>query len=213
MLIVGCGGGNERIYQYSTMNALMAGCYQGQFRCGELTNRGDFGIGTFDKLDGEMVLVDGTVYQVRADGRVGRPSQDLLTPFAVVTRFDCDQQIRLQGKYSWADLQEEIDDRLPSENIFYAVRIEGEFEYVRTRSVPAQQKPYPKLTEVVKEQPVFEIAGTRGVLVGFRCPDYIFPLNVPGYHLHFVSDRRNCGGHLLDCRLRDPVTISITFGE
>ena len=205
VLISGCFRDSERICQFSTINALMAGCYQGQFKCGDLTRMGDFGIGTFDKLDGEMVLLDGTVYQVKSDGSVCPVSKDSLTPFAVVTSFSSDQQIELKGNYNFLELQKEINSILPSRNIFYAIRVDAHFEYVRTRSVPAQQKPYPKLTEVVKKQPVFETSDTSGVLVGFKCPDYAFPVNVPGYHLHFISYKRNFGGHLLECRARNPV--------
>ena len=204
-LISGCFRDNERVSQFSTINALMAGCYQGQFKCADLTRMGNFGIGTFDKLDGEMVLLDGTVYQVKSDGSVCPVSKNLLTPFAVVTSFSSDYQIKLKGNYNFLELQKQIDSRLTGRNIFYAIRIDSRFEYVRTRSVPAQQKPYPKLTEVVKDQPVFETTDTSGILVGFKCPDYIFPLNVPGYHLHFISAKRNFGGHLLECRARDPV--------
>jgi acetolactate decarboxylase len=205
VFISGCCPDSEKISQFSTINALMAGCYEGQFKCGDLTRMGDFGIGTFDKLDGEMVLLDGTVYQVKSDGRICRVSKNLLTPFAIVTDFSSDQQIELNGNYNFGELQRQIDSRLPGRNIFYAIRIDGRFEYVRTRSVPAQQKPYRKLTEVVKDQPVFETTDTSGTLVGFKCPDYIFGLNVPGYHLHFVSDKRDFGGHLLECRIREPV--------
>jgi acetolactate decarboxylase len=201
----GCFRNNERISQFSTINALMAGCYEGQFKCAELTRMGNFGIGTFDKLDGEMVLLDGTVYQVKSNGSVCPVSKNLLTPFAVVTSFSSDNQIELKGNYSLPELQKQIDSRLPVTNIFYAIRIDAHYEYVRTRSVPAQQKPYPKLAEVVKEQPVFETTDTSGTLAGFKCPDYIVGLNVPGYHLHFISGERNFGGHLLECRARDPV--------
>jgi acetolactate decarboxylase len=205
LLAAGCARDSERVSQFSTINALMAGCYQGQFTCAELTRRGDFGIGTLDRLDGEMVLLDGVVYQVRSDGAVGRVSGNSLTPFAVVAHFSPDQQIRLTGSYDLPDLQKEIDSRLPGVNVFYAVRVDARFEYVRTRSVPAQQRPYRRLTEVVKDQPVFTAADTAGTMVGFRSPDYIFPVNVPGYHLHFISDKRDFGGHLLECRAIDPV--------
>jgi len=205
VLLSGCASPSDGISQFSPINALMAGDYQGQFKCADLTSMGDFGIGTFDRLDGEMVLLDGTIYQVKADGRVCRVSGDCLTPFAVVTHFSPDEWFELKGSYNLIELQKEIDARLPNTNIFYAIRIDGTFEHVRTRSVPAQEKPYRKLTEVVKDQPIFETKDASGTLVGFKCPAYIFPLNVPGYHLHFISDKRDFGGHLLDCRARDPV--------
>src|SRR3989339_2195856 len=181
--VLGCVNRNETVSQFSTINALMAGCYQGQFKCSDLNKIGNFGIGTFDNLDGEMILLDSTIYQVKSDGTVTRVSKNLLTPFAFVTKFNSDKQITLKGNYSFLELQQQIDSRLQTRNIFYAIRIDASFENVRTRSVPAQQKPYPKLTEVVKEQPIFETKDTMGTLVGFKCPDYIYPVNVPGYHM------------------------------
>ncbi|OQB96225.1 MAG: Alpha-acetolactate decarboxylase precursor [Verrucomicrobia bacterium ADurb.Bin122] len=69
------------------------------------------------------------------------------------------------------------------------------------RSVPAQQKPYPALAEVAKTQPVFELSNVTGTLVGFRAPPFVKGLNVPGYHLHFLADDRQSGGHVLSLTL------------
>jgi acetolactate decarboxylase len=94
-----------------------------------------------------------------------------------------------------------IDQVAPERNLFLAVRIDGVFSYVKVRAAPAQQKPYPPLAEVAKTQPVFEYTDVRGTVVGFRCPALVKGLNVPGYHLHFISDDRSGGGHVLDLRL------------
>lgn len=205
ILLTGCTGNSGKVTQFSTLNALMAGCYQGTFKCGDLSRSGDFGIGTFDRLDGEMVMLDGAIYQICSDGSVKRPGSETLVPFAVVTTFRPEQKIELKGEYSLAELQGKVDEWLSTTNIFYAVRIDGRFAEVRTRSVPAQQKPYKQLTEVVKNQPVFERRDVQGTLVGFRCPDYAAPMNLPGYHLHFISTDREFGGHLLSCRVKDPL--------
>ena len=77
------------------------------------------------------------------------------------------------------------------------VTITGKFSYVKTRSVPAQTKPYPRLVEVAKKQPTFEFRDVQGVLVGFRLPDYFEGINLTGYHLHFLTADRTGGGHLL----------------
>lgn len=52
------------------------------------------------------------------------------------------------------------------------MRIDGDFELVRARSVPRQHPPSKPLTEVVAEQHVFETQDVRGSLVGFRFPEY-----------------------------------------
>src|SRR4029079_7788282 len=73
------------------------------------------------------------------------------------------------------------------------------FSAVLARSVPRQQRPYPPLAEVVRHEREFTFTDVTGSLVGFRFPDYAQGINVPGYHLHFLSDDRTRGGHVLDC--------------
>ena len=93
-------------------------------------------------------------------------------------------------------------DRLVSgEAPCYAVRVDGWFSYVKTRSVPRQRKPYPPLAQVVEHQPTFELLDVSGSLVGFRFPHYAQGLNVAGYHLHFITAERSAGGHVLEFRL------------
>lgn len=193
------------LYQTSTITALLEGCYDGVATCGALKRQGDFGIGTFDRLDGEMILLDGTVYQARADGVVARPADSATVPFASVTRFGPVREADIGPCAGLDALKAKLDALRAAggDNLFYAVRVDGVFGRVKYRSVPAQSKPYPKLTEVAARQPVFERIGIRGTLVGFWCPAYAKTLNLAGYHLHFISDDRKSGGHLLDCDLRE----------
>jgi acetolactate decarboxylase len=107
-------------------------------------------------------------------------------------------------------LQGYLDEAIPDKTIFYAIKIDGTFNYIKTRSVPKQQEPYPPLVEAVKEQTIFEFHDVRGTIVGFRCPDSVKGVNVPGYHLHFITEDRKAGGHLLACQLRD-ATIAIDY--
>jgi len=196
-------GSTEIVYQVSTLNALMQGVYDGEIPIGQLTQEGDLGIGTFDGLDGEMVVLDGLVYQVRADGKAVEVEDEVKTPFAVVTFFDPEQQVQLTGIEDYAGLQAELDKLLPSPNMFYAFRIDGSFDYVKTRSVPKQNKPYPPLVEVTNLQPTFEFQDVQGTLVGFWCPSFVEGINMPGYHLHFLTEDRTAGGHLLGCALTE----------
>src|SRR6202158_1160555 len=69
------GDEDKTIFQTSTVDALMEGASQGDMTMGELKTHGDFGLGTFDGLDGEMIELDGKVFQVRADGHA-HPVED-----------------------------------------------------------------------------------------------------------------------------------------
>lgn len=204
-LVGGCGtpaDGRDVLYQTSTIHALLAGVYDGELTVGELKARGDFGLGTFDALDGEMVVLDGVVYQVRADGKVRVAPDSTRTPFAAVVRFSPDETMHLDAKpnVDLDKLQMLLEKMLPSKNVPCAVRISGEFRYIKTRSVPRQTRPYPKLTDVVKKQTLFEFRNVRGTMVAFRLPAYMGELNVAGWHLHFLTADRSGGGHVLAAR-------------
>lgn len=190
------------LFQVEPIDALMAGLYDGTLPLAELTRHGDFGLGTFDRLDGEMVVLAGVVHQVTADGLVRAANPALTTPFAAVTFFDRDITAPIRKEMNLAALKEFLDGLLPTKNLLYAVRIDGTFSAVQTRSVPAQSKPYRKLVEVTASQPVFELTDVQGTIVGFRCPYYVQGINVPGYHLHFLSADRRRGGHILDCTVK-----------
>ncbi|MCL4144247.1 UNVERIFIED_CONTAM: hypothetical protein GTU68_061646 [Idotea baltica] len=164
---------------------------------GELTEHGDFGIGTFNALDGEMVVVDGGFYQVKTDGVSYQASADAKTPFAVLTHFQADTSFALSGKMDFDALLSYLDKAIRTENLFYAIRIDGEFKGLKTRSVRAQAKPYRPLGEVIDEQVIFPFEVTEGSMVGFRFPEYTKEINVPGYHLHYLDDARKKGGHVL----------------
>jgi acetolactate decarboxylase len=192
----------NRVNQVSTIDALLAGSYEGQMPLQKLLTYGNFGLGTFDNLDGEMVVLEGQVYQIKADGRVYRPPLSLTTPFASVVQFKADYTFSIDQETDLKDLETMIEKALPNKNLFCAVKVRGNFRTMKTRSVPAQKKPYPLLAEVAKHQPVFNFESVSGVLVGFRSPVFVKGINVPGDHLHFISDDHKSGGHVLDFRLQ-----------
>ncbi len=191
----------ETLTQFSTIPALLAGLYDGEWTCATVLTNGDLGLGTFDQLDGEMIVLDGRCYRTRSDGNVAPVAGGEKTPFACVTFFDADLVISNLTAGSLAEALTALDRKVPSPNLAYALRMEGVFALVKTRSVPAQQKPYRPLTEVVKTQPTFEWRNVRGTLLGFRCPAFAKELNVAGWHLHFITADRQHGGHVLDLRL------------
>jgi acetolactate decarboxylase len=198
-----CGPARNTITQFSTLDALLAGAYDGQVSCRELLQRGDLGIGTFESLDGEMVLLDAKVYQVKADGKVYLPPACLRSPFAAVVKFDPDSSMRIKESTDLAALEKMINDKIDNKNIFCAIKIKGSFARMKTRSVPCQRKPYPPLADVTKAQPVFDLQEVSGTIVGFRLPEYIKGINMPGYHFHFISDDAVSGGHVLDLEIKN----------
>ncbi|MFH1879083.1 MAG: acetolactate decarboxylase [Candidatus Omnitrophota bacterium] len=193
------GEEKETVFQTSTIEALIDGMYDGDMTFSRLGLHGDFGIGTFNALDGEMVCLAGGFYQIKGNGAVSPVTGDMKTPFAVMTFFEPDMEQELKDINGIEEVERGIVSLFPSRNIFYAVKITGLFRSMRVRSVRARTRPYPALTEAVKDQSVFEFRDIRGTVVGFWCPDFIKGVNVPGFHFHFISEDRSSGGHLLDC--------------
>jgi acetolactate decarboxylase len=189
------------VNQVSTIDALLAGSYEGQITLDQLLTYGNFGIGTFDGLDGEMAVLDGQVFQIKADGRVYRPPLHLTTPFASVVQFKADYLLTIDKETDFKGLEKLIGDSITNKNLFAAIKVKGTFRTMKTRSVPAQKEPFPPLAEVTKNQPVFDLGAVSGTLVGFRSPVFVKGINVPGDHLHFISDDFKSGGHVLDFRL------------
>ena len=188
----------EVVFQHSTLGALLLGVYEGDLSFERLLERGDFGLGTFQGVDGELVILDGEAYRIRVDGTVSKVTPQTLTPFAVVTHFESDLVFDLTGIDSMESLGVAIDEHLPSENLLYAIKVTGMYDGLTTRSVPAQERPYPPLVDVVANQTTFDLAGNSGTMVGFRLPEYLSALNATGYHFHFVNDARTQGGHVLE---------------
>ncbi|RRO86719.1 acetolactate decarboxylase [Corynebacterium bovis] len=191
------------IFQNSLMTALLDGIYDGEMTVGELLGKGNFGLGTFDALDGEMVIVDGVCHQLLHDGTARRADLGARSPYAVVTNFVPRIRRRAPRDIRRADLSAFIDDMTPSANYMYAVRITGTFSSVRTRTVVRQERPYRPMTEATDDDAVQEFTDVSGVIAGFRTPIYEKMISVPGCHVHFIDDARTRGGHVLDFTLSE----------
>lgn len=190
----------DTLYQVALLQSLVQGYYDGIVTVGELKRHGDTGIGTFEGVNGEMIVLDGVVYQAVADGSIATPADDETVPFSNVTFFDVDQTLHLSGIADMAALREALDavvDDLGA-NCFYMVKLEGTFDQLKVRSEYKQQKPYRPLDEALKQdQTEFDYAGARGTIVGLYCPDYMGDLNSVGWHFHFINEERTRGGHVL----------------
>ena len=197
LLLIGCAGGTDRLAQVSTLSAVMGGDYDGRMSLSELGRYGDMGLGTFDALDGEMICVDGRFYRVRTDGKCYRVSGSETTPFANVAFFRPEQTRKIPPGTNYAALRKIIESMIPCAESFYAIRIDGTFRWIRTRSVPRQKRPYPPFLEVVKKQTTFDLGQVRGTMVGFYFPAFAKGVNVVGCHFHFLTASRTAGGHVL----------------
>lgn len=193
---------HHAVFQSSIMSALLDGVYDGELTIGELLEHGDFGLGAFNALDGEMIILDGVCHRLRSDGGVTTAAASDRTPFAVVTSFAPRISVNLPGPASRADVVAVVEDLMASENYLYAIRVTGHFDSVRTRTVSRQERPYRPLAQVTKGEPVAVHTGVDGVVAGFRTPLYEQGIGVPGGHVHFVDDERRRGGHVLDYQLR-----------
>lgn len=194
-------GARERMYQVALLQSLMQGAFDGTITARELLTHGDIGIGTFHAIDGELIALDGVIYQARGDGSVVAVDGDITIPFSNVTFFDADIETTLIGA---ADISA-MFDRLGAivaehdKNIFYMVRVDGKFDTMLVRSERGQTAPYPTLVEALeRDQTEFEYADIEGTLVGLYCPSYAAGLNSAGWHFHFISKDRTRGGHVLD---------------
>jgi acetolactate decarboxylase len=192
---------DHRMYQISTSSALVEGDNKGAVSSRTLLEHGDFGLGTFENLDGEMVIVDGAIYQVGSGGSVTHREDDFQIPFAVVTRFQEDEDFESGVVRCLKDLELACDPHRESDNLFYALRLEGNFESVHARAVTGIT-PGTRLVDAAKEQSEFYFSDIEGILVGFWSPSYSSSFNVPGYHFHFISKDRTKGGHVLECSAR-----------
>lgn len=183
------------VVQTNTINALLDGCYEGDVTLGELLDHATDGIGTVQSLDGELIVLRGEAYSARADGSVVALARETKTPFAVLTKFNADlhEKVSQVGYRSFLDFLDSMDTKAP----VLAVRVSGKFRNLHLRSVSKQVPPYKPLTEVIGDQTEWHIEHESGELIGFRFPDSVAGVEVPGWHLHFLSTGKDHGGHVI----------------
>lgn len=197
----GSSYGREVISQVSLLQGLTFGDYNGSVPVSRLKELGDIGIGTFDALNGELIMLEGTVYRAASDGSVEKVADDETIPFSNVTFFDADEVISLSSIDSVNTLKSELDKKVHEigDNRFYMIRADGTFKSMQVRSELPQTEPYKPLATVLEtDQTFFNYENIKGTVVGLYCPDYMSSLNAAGWHFHFISDDKKHGGHVLE---------------
>lgn len=189
---------SQSIYQVSYYQALYNGNLDGIISLEEIMRHGDTGLGGFSALDGEMILIDGKMYRIPASGKITQVSDlSIKATFADVCYFKPQKSITIHND---SNLYKTLDKFVSNANVFFAIRTKGTFDYIKTRSIAAQKKPYPSLTEIAKTQAVFTGENIQGTIIGFYTPAFANSLNLPGYHMHFIADDLSIGGHVLEVR-------------
>lgn len=184
------------VFISAPLAALVEGIYRADTTIGQIRQKGNLGIGTFNDLDGELVLLDGAVYCLRPQGDAELIMDEITTPFALCTHFVGDTEEVFENAIDEQDFEKELINLIPSTNLMYAIRIDGHFNFVKARSVPKQDN-YLPLAEIAKVQTIFEYRDIEGTIVGFYTPSFLDGVHLPGLHLHFISSDLKKGGHLL----------------
>ncbi|MFW3458706.1 acetolactate decarboxylase [Staphylococcus caprae] len=190
------------LYQHGTLGTLMAGLLEGTASVNELLEHGDLGIGTLTGSNGEVIFIDGKAYHANEHKEFIELNGDEMTPYATVTQFKADNQFQTSNKDQDA-IFEEIKEQMVSENMFSAVKISGKFKKMHVRMMPAQEPPYTRLIDSARRQPEETREDIKGAIVGFFTPELFHGVGSAGFHIHFASDERDYGGHVLDFEVDD----------
>ena len=191
---------DNHIYQYSLLNALMDGVCETGIPVSKLALKGNQGLGTFVRMNGELIFLDGKVYQLEAEGKIREADDDDQVPFAVSTQFVSQQtrEIQLRDKDDIDNVLNDFNDH--AANLFMTYRINGHFEYLKSRTVRGQEYKGQPLAELGKKQSVEAYENIDVTIIGFRTPKNWQGFGVAGEHLHFITNDRKAGGHVLEMK-------------
>jgi acetolactate decarboxylase len=188
------------------LSAPLLDFFHGQFLgvdlLSNLKQNGDFGLGTFDYLDGEMIVKDGIVYQVKDDGKVYIPLDTEKAPYSQIVFFNSETTLKINKKLNNNNLNFFFDEHLPSLKHNYAIKVTGKFNQMEVRSVKKQTPPFTSIAEAIKSQSIFELGSIEGTLIGFRLSDdFLKGTDWNNYHHHFLSENKQQGGHVLSLQI------------
>lgn len=194
---------DNHIYQYSLLNALMDGVSETGISVAKLISKGNQGLGTFARMNGELLFLDGKVYQLQAEGNIREADESDQIPFAVSTQFVSEQtrQVELTDKGAVDGILDSFNDH--AKNLFMSYRIIGRFAYLKCRTVRGQEFKGQPLSELGKKQSVETYEDIEGTVIGFRTPKNWQGFGVAGEHLHFINHARTAGGHILEMRAKE----------
>ncbi|TBN02955.1 acetolactate decarboxylase [Hyunsoonleella flava] len=199
---------SDVFYQYSIWFAFVNKVFDGDLKVSELKTKGDIGLGSFDYLDGELVMLDGVPYRIRENGEISVGQDEDEIVYADATFFNEDGVFQIEGPVDYPSFQNKLNTKMESEHYFYAYRVPVKLDYVKLGGVPKVEKPFKDGLDVLLPiRPVFEAENISGTLVGFYCPEYIGNINAFGHHFHFISDDRKWGGHVMEFKTTHDIDV------
>ena len=202
---------DNKMFQVSTLQALALGYSRAVVNIGELMQHGDIGLGTFEDVSGEMIVLDGHCYRANEKGEISEADNRIGVPFSSVTFFHEDKSCEFDNINSIEKLKELLDLRIEEDfglNSMHAVRIDGSFKRVCARSTSGYRGHHVTLQETLREtQRDFYFDDISGTLVCVYHPDYMDGINAPGWHLHFVSECRKFGGHVFEMSMKNGTAL------
>ena len=194
---------HDVFFQASSLDSLVKGSYEGKITVHDLLNQGDFGLGAVEYMDGELVCLDEKCYRITTDGMAHELSPESKIAFASVVFFQSNKTFDISQQQNFTELQKYLDDKLMDKNDIFAIKIDGFFSDITTRTVQKQDRLYVPLSKVIANQTITHLLNVRGTLVGFYVPDYMKEINVAKYHFHFLTENKEFGGHVLDFNIKN----------
>ena len=198
---------SSKMYQVSTLQALALGYTRAVITIEELVKHGNTGLGTFENVDGEMILMDGKCFRAMEDGTVVEEGKDTGVPFCAIADLNKKRTFDISDVPNMDALRELLTLKIEEDfglNSMHVVRIDGIFGKIDARSeAPFRSQNVTLQTILSKNQRAFVFENIRGSLVGVYFPDYMDGINMPGWHLHFISEDRSKGGHVFDMSLQE----------
>lgn len=204
---------NDVLFQASSLDSLVKGSYAGKTSVHDLLNHGDFGLGAVEYMDGELVCLDAKCYRITSDGMAHELSPESKIAFASIVFFKSDDTSNISQQQNFSELQKYLNDKLSDKNGIFAIKIDGFFNSITTRTVHKQDILYVPLSEVVANQTLTHLSKVRGTLVGFYVPEYMKEINVAKYHFHFLTENKEFGGHVLDFNMTNGTTYISKINE
>jgi len=204
---------NDRIWHYSMIDAMRRGIYEGTHTVKELKGHGDFGLGTFNHLNGELITLDGIIYRIPPSGKVEVASEDLKSPFTSLAFFKADLVKTINFTGNFEDLQEKILPMLSTQNLPYAIKIEAKWSAITVGGAePISPTDTTELATLMKARPQYKSENIKGTMVGYFTPPLLSNVDLSPFHFHFISDDRTFAGHLMSGQLKN-AEIKIYLNE
>ncbi|WP_338969926.1 acetolactate decarboxylase [Spiroplasma endosymbiont of Labia minor] len=190
----------NKLIQFNTITSLINGNYEGNLEYQKLFDRGNFGIGTFDGLDGEMIGYNNKWFQIGSDATVHQVLPTQTTPFACVTDFNVDFEFDLLEGGTYEELKQKILEKIKEkgDQYFYAFKIVGAFNKIDLMTIEEVKEPYENFSTLSEQALKIELTEIDGIILGFWCPKYLSALQPEGFHTHFISTENKYGGHVSD---------------